>query len=216
MKKVLLAATLGFSVGIACSHAQSNFYSANIVGYVNVTNGAGQYVMMATPLDNGTNDLSSLLPNAPNGSQVFIFTGGTLQPSTKSKGTWSQNFVIPPGTGFFLNSPFAGTNTFVGTVAGTGDVNTGLSNEIDLQAGVTALVGSPIPFSGTLADVGPNTINLGVLPNGTVVYRFINGGLLPATKSKGIWNTNLTINPGNGFYVNCPITMTIPQNLKLQ
>jgi hypothetical protein len=207
--KTLLLSAVALAAGVLASQAQSNVYSANIVGYVTVTNPAGQYVMLANPLDNGTNDITGLLPSAPNGAQVFVFTGGTLQPSTKSKGIWSQNFVIPPGTGFFLNSPNAGTNTFVGSVAG-------FSNGIPCAAGILELVGSPIPFSGSLSDTGTNTLNLNVLPNGTVVYKFINGGLLPATKSKGIWSTNLTIVPGDGFYVQSPSATNVIQNLSLQ
>jgi len=197
------------AAGLASSIAQSNVYSANVVGYVNVTNGAGNYVMLANPLDNGTNDLPSLLPTAPNGAQVLVFTGGTLQSSSKTKGIWSQNFIIPPGTGFFLNSPTIGTNTFVGNVAGP-------SNGIPAQAGITILVGSPIPFSGSLSDQGTNTMNLNVLPNGSTIYRLINGALQSSSKSKGIWSQNFTLNPGDGFYLNSPTTTNVVQNLLLQ
>ena len=207
--KTLLLSAVALAAGVVASQAQSNVYSANIVGYVNVTNAASTYTMMANPLDNGTNDLTGLLPSVPNGAQVLVFTGGVLQPSSKTKGVWSQNFIIPPGTGFFLNSPAAGTNTFVGNVAGT-------SNGIPTQAGVTILAGSPIPFSGTLTDTGTNTLNLNVLPNGSVIYRLIGGALQPSTKTKGVWSQNFTLNPGDGFYINSSGTTNIVQNLQLQ
>jgi hypothetical protein len=207
--KTLLLSAVALAAGLVSSQAQSNVYSANIVGYVNVTNAAGQYTMMANPLDNGTNDLTGLLPTAPNGAQVFVFTGGVLQPSSKTKGVWSQNFIIPPGTGFFLNSPANGTNTFVGNVAG-------FSNGIPTQAGITILAGSPIPFSGVLSDAGTNTMNLNVLPNGTVIYRLLGGALQASTKSKGIWSQNFSLNPGDGFYVNSSQTTNVTQFLNLQ
>jgi hypothetical protein len=207
--KTLLLSAVALAAGVVASQAQSNVYSANIVGYVTVTNPAGGYVMLANPLDNGTNDLASLLTGAPTGSQVFVFQGGTLQPSTKSKGVWTPNFIVPPGTGFFFSGPVAGTNTFVGSIAG-------FSNGIPLTAGVTLLAGSPIPFSGTLADQGTNTLNLNVLPTGSTIYTYVNGGLQPSTKSKGIWTPNVTISPGQGFYVNSPNDTNVIQILNLQ
>jgi hypothetical protein len=164
---------------------------------------------LANPLDNGTNDLASLLPAAPTGAQVFAFVNGNLQPSTKSKGVWTPNFVIPPGTGFFYNAPVNGTNTFVGNVAG-------FSNGIPLTAGITVLAGSPIPFSGTLADQGTNTLNLNSLPTGSTIYTYVNGGLQPSTKSKGVWTPNVNITPGEGFYVNSPANTNVIQILNLQ
>jgi hypothetical protein len=207
--KTLLLSAVALAAGVLASQAQSNVYSANIVGYVNATNAANQYVMLATPLDNGTNDLTSLLPSVPNGAQVLIFTAGVLQPSSKTKGIWSQNFIIPPGTGFFLKSPNDGTNTFVGSVAG-------FSNNIPAAAGVLELVGSPIPFSGALTDQGTNTLNLNALPNGSTVYRFISGVLQPSTKTKGVWSQNFTINPGDGFYLKSSLDTNITQILNLQ
>jgi hypothetical protein len=105
MRKTILTIILGLVLNAASSHAQSNVYSANIAGYVSLTNPAGAYVMLGNPLDNGTNDLAGLLASAPNGTVVQVFTGGTLQPSTKNKGTWSQNFIINPGDGFYVVSP---------------------------------------------------------------------------------------------------------------
>jgi len=207
--KTLLLSAAAVTAGIISSQAQSNVFSANVVGYVSVTNPAGAYVMLANPLNADTNDLTTLLSAAPNGTVVQVFQGGTLQPSTKNKGTWSVNFSIPPGTGFFLNSPFAGTNVFVGSVAGP-------SNGIPVIGGLYALVGSPIPFSGTLNDLGTNTLNLNALPNGTVIQRLSGGTLQPSTKNKGTWSQNFTINPGDGFYVNSPFTTNVTQILNLQ
>ena len=105
LKKTLFVSFLAMAADVTSSHAQSDVYSANIVGYVAVTNAASQYVMLANPMDNGTNDLTGLLPNVPNGAQVLVLTGGVLQPSSKTKGVWTPNFTINPGDGFYVNSP---------------------------------------------------------------------------------------------------------------
>jgi len=207
--KTLLLSAAAIVAGALSSQAQSNVYSANIVGYVTVTNAANQYVVLANPLDNGTNDLVSLLPNAANGSQVLIFQGGNLQTSLKNKGNWSQNFIIPPGTGFFYKNTADGTNTFVGSVAG-------FSNAIPTSANILTLVGSPIPFSGTISDSGTNTLNLNVLPNGSKIFVFANGALQTALKNKGNWSQNFTITPGEGFYINSTADTNIQQFLNLQ
>jgi len=207
--KTLLLASAALVAGVVASQAQSNVFSANIVGYVSVTNPANQYIILANPLDNGTNDLVSLLPNATTGAQVYVFQGGSLQGSLRSKGTWSPNFIVPPGTGFFYNNPNVATNTFVGNVAG-------MSNGIPLVNNITVLAGSPIPFSGTLNDLGTNTLNLGSLPNGSQVYMLTNGALQGALKSKGSWSPNFPVNVADGFYIIPGGTSNWVQILNLQ
>ncbi|HWC59102.1 MAG TPA: hypothetical protein VHC44_05350 [Verrucomicrobiae bacterium] len=207
--KTLLLSAAALAAGVLASQAQSNVFSANIVGYVTVTNQANQYVVLANPLDNGTNDITGLLPTAPNGATVLVFQGGALQTSLKNKGNWSQNFVVPPGVGFFYKSPSDGTNTFVGNVAG-------MSNGIPAANNILELVGSPIPFSGTISDIGTNTLNLGVLPNGSQILKFVNGALQTSLKNKGNWSTNLSISPGEGFYVKSGADTNVIQILNLQ
>ena len=207
--KTLLLSAVALAAGVLASQAQSNVYSANIVGYVNATNAANQYVLLANPLDNGTNDITGLLPSAPNGAQVLVLQGGVLQSSSKTKGVWSQDFVVTPGTGFFFKSPNDGTNTFVGNVAGP-------SNNIVAPAGITVLVGSPIPFSGTLSDQGTNNLNLNVLPNGSTIFKLIGGTLQSSSKTKGVWSQNFNVNPSEGFYLKSPTATNVTQILQLQ
>lgn len=206
--KTLLLSAVALAAGIFASQAQSNVYSANIVGYVTQTNGNLTMTMLANPLDNGTNDLISLLPTVPNGSTAYIFTNGLLQSSSKTKGNWSTDYIIPPGTGFFLKANGAGTNVFVG--------QTGFTNGLSLVANVTVLAGSPIPFSGLLSDTGTNTMNLNTLPNGSSVSVLSNGLIQTASKTKGNWNPNFTIVPGEGFYVKANGTTNIVQILNIQ
>lgn len=206
--KTLLLSAVALAAGIFASQAQSNVYSANIVGYVTQTNGNGVLTMLANPLDNGTNDLYSLLPNAGNGAVAYTYGGGVLNASTKTKGSWTIDFIIPPGTGFFYKGNAAGTNTFVG--------QTGFSNGIVCPAGQSILVGSPIPFSGVLSDLGTNTMNLNALPNGSTINVYTNGALSQSTKTKGSWTQNFTIVPGEGFYIKAAANTNIVQILNIQ
>ena len=115
------------AAGIATSMA-ANVYSQNIVGYVNkVFLGSGQYTLVANPLDNGTNDLVSLLDAAlPNKSTVYAWdqtNGKYIQVNKNGSGAanWTTNLLAPPGTGFFVKTPNASgpvTNVFVGQLAG--------------------------------------------------------------------------------------------------
>ncbi len=59
MKKTLLIAAAALVAGVVSSEAQ--VYSANIVGYVNVTCPAGAQVLVSNPLDDGTNQANDLL-----------------------------------------------------------------------------------------------------------------------------------------------------------
>src|SRR5690242_16700762 len=102
--KTLLIAAAALAAGIVTSQAQ--VYSQNIVGYANVTTpGANQWACFANPLDNGTNNLTSLFPSAPNQTQVEIWTGTGFQLATKTVIGWSTNLNIPVGTGFFIKYP---------------------------------------------------------------------------------------------------------------
>src|SRR5665213_3609351 len=112
--KTLLIAAAALVAGIATSNAQ--VYSQNVVGYVNVTVPANTLVLTANPLDDGTNTTTSLGAALPNKSQIQIWNGSGFTATSKAGGVWSPNLSIPVGTGFFVKSPTAITNTFVGNV----------------------------------------------------------------------------------------------------
>jgi hypothetical protein len=188
-----------------------------VVGYVNVTTVGGQFALVANPLDNGTNNLPSLLPNVPNGSQVQVWNGSGFTVSSKNPpaGNWNTPLTIPPGTGFFLRTPSAQTNTFVGNVI----VGPGGTNSTSLPGGVFSLVGSAVPFSGLLTDAGQNTLNLGPsVPNATQVQVWNGTGFTVISKNPplGTWSSNPTISVGQGFFIRPPITSTWSQSLSAQ
>lgn len=126
-KTALLSAAL-LAAGVASSMAQSNVYSVNIVGYVNVTIKPG-YNLVANQLNvDGTNSVNVVLTNGiPDQSQLFLFSKaqGFFQVGTyfASVPGWLDNSfnpatnALPPGTAFFLFNPSTQTNvTMVGSV----------------------------------------------------------------------------------------------------
>src|SRR5882672_2501980 len=69
--KTLICAAVLMAAGVATSLAQSNVYSLNVVGYVNVpTTGAGNFNMMANPLNNANNGITNLFATAQDGDQI--------------------------------------------------------------------------------------------------------------------------------------------------
>jgi hypothetical protein len=206
--KTLLLSAAAMVAGLISAQAQSNVYSANIVGYVTVTNAANQFALWANPLDAGNNTLTNLFPTAPNGTLVEIWNGSGFTPATKSFSGWTTNLNIPPGTGFFVKFAAAGTNTFVGSIA----VPTGGSYTNALTSGLFTLVGSPIPYTDQLTGTNLNLPQV----NGTLVEIWNGNGFLPATKSFSGWTTNLTIGPGVGFFLKPAAAGNWVQTLNVQ
>lgn len=128
----LLLSVVALTVGLLTSHAQSNVYSANIVGYVNVSLSPG-FTLVANQLDadgTGTNNtvLTSVGTNLPASTKVYAFNTNTLTYATitlNASGVWSAGVAGPlvkqalqPGGGVFIQVPdTTSTNvTFVGNV----------------------------------------------------------------------------------------------------
>jgi hypothetical protein len=205
--KTLLLTAAALAAGLATSMAQgsSNVFSVNIVGYVNtVFKGDGAYTLVANPLDNGTNDLVSLVDAAlPNKSSVLVWNGTGYVGTSKSGGAWGQNLAIPVGTGFFVKTPPGSadiTNTFVGNIV-SATFSTGQTNTVALPANYV-LVGSPIPFSGDLTTDA--NINLGAtLPNKSSLLRWdaASQGFVGTSKAGGAWGSGLSVGVGEGFFI---------------
>ena len=74
-KTTALACVAIMAAGVASSMAQSNVYSLNVVGYYNLTIGAGQKVMIANQLNTTNNTIGSLIIPQPNDA-FFKYNGG--------------------------------------------------------------------------------------------------------------------------------------------
>ena len=177
-------ACAALAVGLATSAvAQSNVYSLNIVGYVNTTINAG-FSLIGNPLDNGTNDLNSLFPNAGLGDAIFAYANGSFTESDYF-GSWSPNLAVPPGKGLFYSSGAKTTNTFVGNVLTgslTNHVNTGFN-----------MISSQVPISDTLGNLG--------LPAGLgdAVFYYRNGAYVESDFF-GSWSPDLALGVGEAFW----------------
>jgi len=164
--------------------AQSNVYSLNIVGYVNTPLVSG-FNLIANPLDNGTNSLSSVFPNAGFGDTVFQFVNGAFV-SSSFLGGWSPDLVKVPGGGVFYQASAAYTNTFVGNVL-TGSLTNPVPNGFSIRS-------SQVPQAGTLDTLGyPAAF-------GDTAFFFRNGAYVTSSYL-GAWSPDLTVGVGESFWI---------------
>ncbi|HVM48530.1 MAG TPA: hypothetical protein VMU04_10915 [Candidatus Acidoferrum sp.] len=155
MRKALVCAAL-LAAGLASSMAQSNVYSLNVVGYYNLTVGAGQRVMIANQLNTTNNTLEALIPNGPPNAQFFKFVNGGFSGWTFDSYdlVWEQNgqpvpASMNPGEGGFYVTPAATTLTFVG------EVEQGSLTNLNLASGQKRILSSIVPQQGRITtDLG--------------------------------------------------------------
>ena len=151
-KALLLAAALT-TAGIA-SYAQSNVYSVNVVGYVNVTVPANGFGLIANPLNATNNTIGSLLPNLPADTVFYKYNGGyTTYTMDSIDLTWTPDAsaTLNPGEGGFVKN-ITGTPltiTFVCEVLQgslTNNLPTGYSirsSKVPQAGAVTTVLGFP-------------------------------------------------------------------------
>jgi len=218
-KTLLLAAALS-AAGIAASLAQSNVYSLNVVGYVNINLAAG-FNLIANPLDldgYGTNNtvLTVFSTNLPSGSTVFAFSGGAYANPAASYGTkggWAggvaaANAALNPGGGVFVQVPSAATVTVVGNV-----LQGALAKPY--PAGFSIL-SSKVPQAGLLQT------DLGYAPgSGDLVYKFNSAGqnYPPASSygTKGGWAPSQpSMGVGEAFFLSSTLGGTWTRNFTVQ
>jgi hypothetical protein len=222
--KTLLIAAAVLAAGIASSVAQT-VYSANIVGYVNLTVQPG-FNLLGNQLvpSSGTNDLNDVFPSVPDGTLLYKFNSATAsfsvdvynaQVSVAPVGWYDNTTLAPstttvgPGDGFFLNNPGSATTiTLVGSVA-TG------TNTISLPAGFS-LIASATPESYQLLSPDFPAID------GALYYGYSSGAFTvdvfnnnPSVAAVG-WYDNTTLAPatvqpavGQGFFFNNPGSATV-------
>jgi hypothetical protein len=207
--KTLLIAAAALVAGIVSSNAQPVF-SQNVVGYVNISIPANQLTLVANPLDDGTNTATSLGGALPNKSTIQTWNGSGYNASSKGGGVWTVNFALPPGVGFFVKSPTALTNTFVGNVV----TQVGGNATNALPAGALVLLGSITPYTGDLTDTN---LDLGpTLANKSTVQVWNGTGFTASSKGGGSFNTPLTLSVGQGFFVKSATTTNWVQTLPAQ
>jgi hypothetical protein len=165
IKALVCAAAL--AAGAVTTMAQSNVYSLNVVGYINLSLGEG-FNLVANQLDADGTGANNFIYNVfgsslPEGSQVYTYSaagGGSWTAATfktplgKSSPVWNAagtNNTVNPGAGAFVYIP-AGKGAQ--TVTTVGQVLQGsLSNTNIPSAGGYAVVSSQIPLAGGLQSV---------------------------------------------------------------
>jgi hypothetical protein len=189
---ILTAAVL--AAGVASSMAQSNVYSLNVVGYVNVSVGPN-YNLVANQLDagDGINSINTDLTNGtPDGTLAYQWNGAGFnflgEFYVAGGNQWYDNNFnlltnsVPPGTALFLYNPGStGTLTMVGTVDQT-------TNTFHVQSGY-GFYAIDVPVA---TDLTTNGFPTGSGVDGSLYYTFNNGFSQPVEYYAA----------GNGWYDN--------------
>lgn len=220
LKAVLCLSAL--AAGIATSVAQSNVYSLNVVGYVNVPlKGGANFSMIANPLNNANNNITNLFPTASDGDQLYRWDAvaqdfsGTINSYFAGSG-WDSNFELKPGEAvFFLNSGADRTATFVGEV-----LQGAYTNPQTIVGGASFnALGSSVPLGGSFT----NAIVGLPLSDGDQIYTWDTttqdlGGVIASYFTGSGWDTTaVTINPGIGFfYLNSGANKTWSRTFNVQ
>jgi hypothetical protein len=155
--------------------AQSNVYSLNVVGYVNVTVPANAYQLIANPLQSTNDTLVSLIPNPPPATTFYKYITGSgyvIYTFDEFDLSWNANVSLAPGEGGFIKNPVGTpmTITFVGEVqqgALTNAVPNGYSiraSKVPQAGGVTSQLLFPPAPADTLYKYIPGS--------GYVIYTF--------------------------------------------
>jgi len=208
-KTLLLTAVLGVAGAASTTVQAQSVYSANAVGYVNLSLGAG-FSIVANPLNNGGNDANTILTNVPNGTVIYTYNNSSslYQSSTFTGGAWHgspvADPVLAPGSAFFIKLAAATTVTFVGNVP-QGTLTSTIPVGFSLQS-------VPVPISASLS-----TNSIVALKGGTsdIAYAFLNSTQLYASHTYvgGKFNPDYSPAVGEGFfYLNkaaAPITWTV-------
>jgi hypothetical protein len=216
-KTLALSALLG-AIGAVSAVAQTNVYSINAVGYINVTLYPGYNIVTCPLVCSPDNTIATLLNNtngqyqigsghAVVGATVFQYINGIgyVAGDTASKsgvGGWQfngTNTILPGQAIWFLNPAPIGTGptssnmlaTFVGTVPQSNNYN--MTNT--LYPGYN-LVGSVIPVSGDLITNNISEISTNAA-TGTLASGPVSGDTVfvydptynPATTGQGGYST---------------------------
>jgi hypothetical protein len=177
-KKLILTAAL-VAAGALSSMAQSNVYSLNVVGYVNLTLTNG-FQMIGNQLDfdgTGTNNTLATVfgTSLPTLSKVYAYNPSTasfaLATYNAAGNIWignsaAANAALQPGGGVFLQIPAAATAPVVTTV---GTVLQGALST-PYSAGFN-VISSQVPVAGGAGSLGL-TNNISTLDS---VYQFVPG-----------------------------------------
>lgn len=186
---------MALAAGLLSSHAQ--VYSANVVGYVNIT-APGGFTQQSAPLKvsaSGLNLATNVFGMDPNLDGVLSFLildaanskyfPEVYQNSGQISGTWYEDISgfsqptpsLPVGLGFVVhNASTSFTNTVVGEVIGWNSATLTFSNGVVMPDGYSSR-SSPLPIAVTLGAPGNNSLtnDPGKTINGLAVVQLVGG-----------------------------------------
>jgi hypothetical protein len=215
-KTMILSALLG-ALGSVSVMAQTNVYSLNAVGYINITAVPG-FNMIACPLIGASgNSIGTLLNNASNQfkkAEVYQFstTLGTyiideasvaLATANGYTNGWESNGVITlnPGQAAWFQNPFTTnlTLTFVGTVP-TGSLTNTIVTGFNMISSILPADGDLVTNSLTAFTVATKKDEIYVWDTGIQGYDIYNYSVANGWSSNGV-----ALNPqipfvGSGFW----------------
>jgi len=177
--KTLALSTMLGMLGTASLVAQTNVYSINAVGYINLTLSPG-FNMIACQLQTGSNTVGGLFNDASgiyDGCQVYKYNPATTnyavdlgdsQGSSYANG-WDGNGVITMNPGEAIWFKNAASSNLVVTFVGTVPQGT---NNVTIHNGFN-MISSPVPFSGDIVT-NMGLTNYYPTADGTEVYVFNN------------------------------------------
>jgi hypothetical protein len=221
--KTLAIAAATLAVGAITSQAQ--VYSQNIVGYVNSTAVANQYVMWCNPLTTGNDVLTNVFQGLPGGTQLSKWngTGWTTYTYNVIKHHWllgtatNDNVLLPPGTGYFLynaTTPF--TNTFSGTIV----ANTGGGTATNSLTTGYIPVGALVPYGDVVTNGSTFNLTVGggsVLQVWDVPLQKYDPYTYNGVKHQWLVGTatnNPTVAVGQGFFISPNVATNWVQTLQ--
>jgi hypothetical protein len=129
--------------------AQSNVYSVNAVGYVQVVFQPNKFTMVANPLNTTNNSIGSLFTSFPNGTQFYKWNGASYDIAQFLFGAWDNpQYTLNPGEGCFIQTKGTAlwTNTFVGEVL-QGNLTNSIPNGFSMRS-------SMVPQAGDADSLG--------------------------------------------------------------
>lgn len=217
--KTIIAAAALLAAGALTSMAQSNVYSVNVVGYVNVNLSSG-FNLIANQLDYDGTGLNNTVQNVFGTNlvgTVYAFSGGAFASpaaSYSSKTGWTggtnaANAALKPGGAVFAAVSAPKTITLVGTVD-QGALST------PYIAGFN-MIASQVPQAGLMQT------DLGYAPSGNVtVYRY-NAGTQTYASPASTWSSKTgwspsqpSLNVGEGVFLATSVGGTWTRNFTVQ
>lgn len=210
MKKISSIAALALLVASA-SFAQTNqVLSKNAVGYIKMdipkglTLAQNPFIALSSPIA-----ISNTFAGLPNSSKIAFWNGSsynTINRGLSGWGTGGSN-VLQRGYAFWVSVPTtAASNSYTVFIMGeVPDSVTAPTTPVSAIPGLN-LLGNPYPVADKwtnmpFAKSAPNNSKLALWPSGGSAYVTYNRGLSG-------WGaaTNVTIEPGQGFWVQYPVS----------